>query len=355
MDYIKKNIKNPLIVGPDWESYKWAKKVAEHLGTDHTELYCSANDAFEIISKLPQLYDEPFGDASAIPTFLVSRLAKQQVKVALSADGGDEQFCGYDRYYAARDIYQKTKGIPFSNQVAGMIGLMSNDLFVSAANTMLGSVDGNKKKVFRDKLLKLKHFIKEKQYVQKYDHVHNFFLEEDLKALGLTQHLKQHSGINPAVAELSPMSQSMYYDLNTYLIDDVLVKMDRASMGVSLEGREPFLDNHILELSSVLPESIKSKNGESKYILKKILGKYVPKEYYDRPKMGFNIPVYEWFREDLKGLYQQYLNKERINLEGIFNGDIVDKYLQEYLSGKEVYPFKLWHLFVFQVWQEKYL
>uniref|UniRef100_UPI0026357042 asparagine synthase C-terminal domain-containing protein n=1 Tax=Sulfurihydrogenibium sp. TaxID=2053621 RepID=UPI0026357042 len=155
--------------------------------------------------------------------------------------------------------------------------------------------------------------------------------------------------------DLNLMEFMMLYDIKTYLPDDILVKVDRATMSVALEGREPFLDHKILEWTSMLPVEFKYKNGVSKYILRKILYKYIPKELIDRPKQGFGVPIYEWFKTDLKELYKEYLNPERIKKEGVFNEKEVERLLNDYLNDRGVNHNKLWFLFVFQIWREKWL
>jgi asparagine synthase (glutamine-hydrolysing) len=207
--------------------------------------------------------------------------------------------------------------------------------------------------------------LKENEPLQQYDTSLKYFLPEDLKKLIKKDFLIEsqlfkidplkkrlnHSEINPLLLFM----YFMYYDLKTYLPDDILVKVDRATMSVALEGREPFLDHKILEWSSQLPIEFKYKNGKTKYILRKILYKYIPKELIDRPKQGFGVPIYQWFRNELKDLYREYLSEEKIKKLGIFNSQVITYLLDQYLKGRGINHNKLWLLFVFQLWKEKWL
>jgi len=332
----------------------YAKKVAEYLGHDHTELYCTPKDAFDIIPKLPELYDEPFGDSSAIPTFLVSQLAKQQVKVSLSADGGDEQFCGYTRYWLVADRMKRLNNLhlkPFLTKIVNMISPELAFTFYKTFRPVLPEWTN-----FRDKYKKLKNILKYSDIMHQYELTLKTFLEDDIEGIGINASPSIMDILNyKNITNIDDLSLLMYIDLKTYLPDDILVKIDRASMGVALEGREPFLDNKIVEFSSALPVALKYKNGVSKYILRKILYKYVPSALLERPKQGFGIPLYEWFRNDLKNLYKEYLNKDRIKKEKIFNPEYVSNLINDYFNNKGVHHNKLWLIFVFEMWKEKYL
>jgi len=299
----------------DYNEAGYAKKIANYLGTDHTELYCTPKEAFEIIPRLPEIYDEPFGDSSAIPTFLVSKLARSQVKVSLSADGGDEQFCGYSRYWLISDKIYRLSKLPFVGVLSGFFDLLNPDLALKFYNTFKPFLP--KYTNFRDKYIKLRNVLKAKEGIDQYNLAINYFLEEDLKKLRINsfKSLKDWLPLN----KLNLMDSMMLLDLKTYLPDDILVKVDRATMAVALEGRDPFLDHKILEWTSQLPIEYKYKNGISKYLLKKVLYKYVAKELVERPKQGFGVPIYEWFKGSLKELYKEYLNEDKIKQEGIFN------------------------------------
>jgi len=341
----------------EYNEAHYAKKVAEYLGTEHTELYCTPKEAFEVIPKLPELYDEPFGDSSAIPTYLVSKLAKSQVKVSLSADGGDEQFCGYTRYIFIVDRIAKLAKIPFKNlliKTLETIGVNKLYFFYRTFRFILPKYTNA-----RDKITKLINTLKESEPMNLYDVSLKYFLPQDLgKLLNVNIPTKsQLFKVDGAIYKYktNPLMLFMYYDLKTYLPDDILVKVDRATMGVSLEGREPFLDHKILEWSLKLPVEFKYKNRKTKYLLRKILYKYLPKDLVERPKQGFGVPIYEWFKKDLKRLYIEYLDESKFKDLDIFNYKEIKNMLNQYLYEEGINHNKLWLLFVFQIWKEKWL
>ncbi len=334
----------------EYNEAEYAKRVAQYLGTDHTELYCTPKEALEVIPKLPELYDEPFGDSSSIPTYLVSTLARSQVKVSLSADGGDEQFCGYSRYWMITKRISKISKLPLRGLIVKGLDLLSPDLAFKLYNTF--KVFLPKYTNFRDKYIKLRNVLKAQGLLTQYDLSVKYFLDEDLKALGLN--LSHNMLWKISKNELDSLSVLMLFDIKTYLPDDILVKVDRATMGVSLEGREPFLDHKVVEWTSQLPSEFKYKDGKSKYLLRKILYKYVPSELLERPKQGFGAPIYEWFKGELRSLYIEYLAENRIKKAGIFNHKEVGQLLRNYLEGKGVNHNKLWFLFVFEQWRERW-
>lgn len=332
----------------------WAKKVARHLHTDHTELYCGAREAFEIIPKLSELYDEPFGDSSGIPTFLVSKLARKEVKVALSGDGGDEQFCGYNRYWLPFRL-RKFKHLPFKTAISNIVNFISpqaaSSLYQNFRLLLPAGINVRDPRYTYKKILEM---IKTSDIVGQYDISSRIFLSEELGNLGLNTSVSNLSGVG-LDNELEPLQKMMLIDLKTYLPDDLLVKVDRASMSVALEAREPFLDNKILEFSSALTPQLKYKNGVSKYILKKILYKYVPPELVNRPKQGFGVPIQEWFSQELKQLYTESLSADKIRQRGILNPHTVNILLKEYLNCNTANSDKLWLIFAFQMWQDKWM
>ena len=336
----------------EYNEAQWAKKVANRIGTEHTELYCTPKEALEVIPKIPLLYDEPFGDSSAIPTYIVSELARRHVKVSLSGDGGDEQFCGYTKYWAVVDKIRKIKKIPFINALNIFLNVLSPETTFKMYNVFKPVLP--KYSNFKDKYIKLRNVMRHKDLFYMYDISNKYFLDEDISSLGLHNTQTQAFKFDEK-EKFHDMSFMMYYDLKTYLPDDILVKVDRATMGVSLEGREPLLDNKILEFSSKLPLHFKYRNNSGKYILRKILRKYIPDELIERPKQGFGVPVYEWFKGDLKHLYYEYLSKDKIKKDGIFNADYVNENLDSYFNNKGVNHNKLWLLFVFQMWKSEYL
>jgi asparagine synthase (glutamine-hydrolysing) len=325
----------------------WAKKVANHLGTDHTELYCTPKDAFEVIAKLPEMYDEPFGDSSAIPTFLVSRLAREQVKVVLSADGGDEQFCGYPRYLNMEKLDRIPA--PLRKTVSTLLQMVPPAAAASIYKTLKFALKDFKN--FEDKYSKVRDVLKQKDSPARFDVTKSYFLKKDRKDLGLTAPERTAMPGNT----YDVITKLMLVDLKSQLIDDMLTKVDRASMSLGLENREPLLDNKILEYSSQMPIDLKYKNGRTKYILRKILYKYVPSEFLERPKMGFEVPIHDWFKQDLKSIYTEYLNKDRIEKSNLFNASYVDALTKDYFDDKMVDAHKLWLLCTFEMWREKWM
>ena len=331
----------------------YAKKIAEHLGTEHIELYCTPKEAFEIIPKLPDLYDEPFGDSSAIPTYLVSKLAKQHVKVSLSADGGDEQFGGYLYYYSTYWRWEKFSKIPLKGLLISLLERVGVENIFQILPFL------NRKTHLRDKVKKFLTLLKEEDYIDQYDITVKIFLNQDLEKLFKQKPSKEVSNLSKLerdlVEKLHPIQAFMYYDLKNYLPDDILVKVDRATMGVALEGRDPLLDHKILEWSSQLPLEFKYKNGKTKYILRKILYKYLPQELVDRRKQGFGVPIQEWFKNELKDLYGEYLSEETVKRVGVFDEKEVKKLLKGYWENRGVNHKKVWLLFIFHQWAEKWL
>jgi asparagine synthase (glutamine-hydrolysing) len=336
----------------NYNEAEYAKKISNYLGTNHTELYCTPKDAFNVIPKLPEIYDEPFGDSSAIPTYLVSKLAKNQVKVALSADGGDEQFYGYTRYWIVRNLTTMLSLMPLRNIISKILQQINPEV---ATNIYLRLKPIMPKwNNFRDKYIKLRQILQVKNIQEVYDSSNKYFLEDDLIKLGISNFLASQR-FKIQSNDIDNINYMMYYDIMTYLPDDILTKVDRATMSVALEGREPFLDHKILEYSLQMPIGLKYRNGMSKYIIRKILYKHIPKELIDRPKIGFGVPIYEWFKNELKELYLEYLSNYKIKQTGLFDYKEVDILLQNYLNNKNINHNKLWFLFIFQIWSEKWM
>jgi asparagine synthase (glutamine-hydrolysing) len=325
----------------------WAKKVAKHLGTDHTELYCTPKDAFEVIAKLPEMYDEPFGDSSAIPTFLVSRLAREQVKVVLSADGGDEQFCGYPRYLNMEKMDKIPA--PLLKTLAAVLKAVPPPAAAKIYSMLKFALKDFKN--FEDKYSKVRDVLNQPNSPARFDVTKSYFLAKDRESLGIPKTRRNIEDISP----YDVVTKLMLMDLHGPLMDDMLTKVDRAAMSLGLENREPLLDNKILEYSSQMPIELKYKEGKTKHILRKILYKYVPKDYLERPKMGFEVPIHDWFKQDLKSIYAEYLNKDRIRKSGLLNASYVENLYTDYFNNKMVDAHKLWLLCTFEMWREKWM
>ncbi|MDD5129539.1 MAG: asparagine synthase (glutamine-hydrolyzing) [Candidatus Omnitrophica bacterium] len=324
----------------------WAREVAKHLGTEHTEVYCTYNDALNKITKLPEIYDEPLADSSTIPSILLSNLAKQHVKVCLSGDGGDEFFCGYSKYWIIKEKMLPLARFPFMPET---INLISPDLIFNLYRVFEGVVP--KCPNLKDRYKKIRSILNTQDPVSQSLLYSSVFTESDLKLMGFDHHAKFFE----VAKEFDPVTAMMLYDSKTYLPDDILTKVDRASMSIALEAREPMLDHHILEYTAKLPLQYKYHNKTSKYILRKILYKYVPEKLVRRPKKGFGMPVYEWFKTDLINYYKKYLNKDRVENDGFLNASVVDNMLKQCLSRQGASHSKLWLLLNFQMWKEKWM
>ena len=328
----------------------YAKAVARHLGTEHTEYYCTQKDALDIIPKLAKTYDEPFADASAIPTMLVSALAKKDVSVSLSADGGDELFAGYSKYDRILRYHEVFSKIPsFAKKTLGKT--LEN---IDPSKIPYLSKGYN----FTLKYNKARNLLQTQDITQILKTISQFTTQSDLKKLFVnaptlpTTDFDTGSGISN---HNDPLSKIMAVDFKTYMCDDVLQKVDRATMSVSLEGREPLLDYRIAEFAARLPSDLKYKNGEKKYILKEVVHDFVPKELMDRPKMGFGVPLTQWFKKELKEYFQIYLNHERLSKEGIFNPDEVIVLKERYFSGENMDVELLWSILMFEMWYEEWM
>ncbi|MBU3967371.1 MAG: asparagine synthase (glutamine-hydrolyzing) [Euryarchaeota archaeon] len=340
----------------EYNEANYAKAVAQHLGTDHTELYITPEQAMAVIPRLPTLYDEPFADSSQIPTFLVSELARRYVTVSLSGDGGDELFAGYNRYFLGQSLWNKIGWMPkrIRQAASGMLTAISPQTWETMFQKMKYILPGKiKQQNPGDKLHKLSEILD----------------VEDQEALYLrfVSHWKDPSSLVPGAREpptaLTDRSQwadlpdftqrMMFLDTVTYLPDDILVKVDRASMGVSLEARVPLLDHRVMEFAWRLPMSMKIRNGQSKWILRQVLYKYVPRELIERPKMGFGVPIDSWLRGPLREWAEVLLDEKRIREEGFFNHQPIREKWAEHLSGKRNWQYYLWDVLMFQAWLDE--
>ena len=336
----------------EYNEAKFAKKIAKHLGTNHTELYVSPKTAMEVIPKISTIYDEPFSDSSQIPTFLVSQLTKQHVKVAISGDGGDELFCGYNRYKMSEKFSSIFRFMPFT-------------LRKTLASTIKSISPHNLDKIlkfipildqptnFGDKIYKGADVLNTKNFSDIYYTLCSHWKNPTKIVLNSKEPGTLLTKFKPNINYLNTQQQMMALDFLTYLPDDILVKVDRAAMASSLETRLPFLDHNLIEYVSKIPHSLKFKNGHGKWILKKILNQYVPKSLTQRPKMGFEIPLGSWLRGPLRDWAENLLNEKRLNQENFFNTKLIrDKWL-EHLNGKKNWHHHLWDILMFQAWLEK--
>jgi asparagine synthase (glutamine-hydrolysing) len=325
---------------PRWNESHHARRIAEYLGTDHTEQILTGQDLFETVPVISDIFDEPFADGSQIPTLLVSRLAKTKVTVSLSGDGGDELFAGYDRYYWAKKLSE----IPLHQLGAYLLKVLGQP-----GIQLLGLFDEK---------------IRNKITPARVEHLQETLGRPDLKGI-YDALLSQWRGRAPlkGLGEGSSFSLSnlqtqssqgmdwmMGVDLVTYLPDDILVKVDRAAMSCSLETRVPLLDHRVVEYVVGLPLGMKYREGKSKWLLREVLKKRVPTELWDRPKMGFGVPIDTWLRGPLESWARDLLDPSLLSRQGILDSDVIQKTWQRHLSGKYDYSGRLWYLLMFQAW-----
>lgn len=329
-----------------------AKAVAKHLGTDHTELYVTPQQALDVIPKLPGLYCEPFSDSSQIPTFLVSQLARQKVTVALSGDAGDELFGGYSRYTQARNLWNQATRIPRGLRGPAAAGIRA--LPVGGWNALVAPMrpllPGHLRHAnIGDKLHKGAALLSARQVDELYLKLITHWESNDL-VLGAQEPLTALRGTPLPLTGLDDVQRMMALDAITYLPGDILTKVDRAAMGVSLETRVPFLDHRVVEFAWALPQTMKLQGGVGKWILRQVLYRHVPRELIERPKMGFGVPIDSWLRGPLREWAEDLLSESRLRQDGFFNPVPIRQKWAEHLSGKRNWQHHLWDVLMFQAW-----
>ena len=344
---------------PAYNEAPWALKVAEHLGTDHTDFYVTPKEAMDVIPRLPEIYDEPFADSSAIPTFLVSRLARSQVTVALSGDGGDEQFCGYVRYWSTRAMATAFQRIPGpAKEGLGLVLDKIPPTWVERCYLPWRRFLPQRFRLanFPDKWEKFIKLLGQTSIQDLYRMTICLWSEKELdRLMGRDIRDCQYEEIFRETGNWPLLSRLMRVDQKTYLPDAMLTKVDRASMAVGLEVRVPLLDHRVVEFTSTLPDRLKYKRGRGKYLLRRLLARYVPEELFERPKMGFGVPIEDWFRGELKEMLLDYLSPERLTKEGLFDHSLVEEKIREHLSGKANHQYRLWALLMWEMWRERWL
>lgn len=326
-----------------------AKEVARHLGTDHTELYVSSEDAMSIIPQLPYMYDEPFADSSQIPTHLVAALAQRHVTVSLSGDAGDELFSGYTRYTAAASLWRKLSAVPTPiRQVAAQsVTALSPDTWNSLARCLPSQRLRHR---FGDKLHKGAGVLGSCSIEELYQGLVSHWSKPADLVIGGVEPPTILTGLKPDLHLLDPIEQMMALDLLTYLPDDILVKVDRAAMAVSLETRVPMLDHRVVEFAWRLPQSLKQRDGGGKWVLRQVLYRHVPQHLIDRPKMGFGVPIDKWLRGPLQDWAEALLDESRLRKEGFFQVEPIRQKWAEHLSGSRNWAYHLWDILMFQAW-----
>jgi len=331
-----------------------AKSVAEHLGTEHTEMYVTGKQAMDVIPKLPGLYDEPFSDSSQIPTYLVSKMTKKHVTVALSGDGGDELFAGYNRYFLGQSLWNKLSKVPKPMRSMFASGLTSLSPYSwDKIGRVLGAAVPSLRDRTGDKIHKLADVLAVESSEEMYRNFVSHWRSPESVVLGAQEPLTALTN-SERWAHLDDFTQRMQFlDTISYLPDDILTKVDRAGMGASLETRVPFLDHRLVEFAWKVPMHQKIRNGDGKWLLRQVLYQYVPQTLIDRPKMGFGIPVDQWLRTSLRDWAENLLDEKRLQCEGFFHVDIVREKWREHLSGERNWQYLLWNVLMFQAWLEE--
>ena len=327
-----------------------AKSIAKHFATEHTEYYVSKEELLEKVEKIPFYYDEPFGDSSAIPTMIVSELAKKDVTVALSADGGDEVFCGYSKYF-------------FLNKFAPVF---SNKFQKTMLKSMLNIFNGKQieqinshlpKQIQQtnidDKYNKFKRAMNSDSFEDVFRNASSYVESKVVKDFLKIEANSNLYGNFKMQKDLSFMENMMLTDYKTFMVDDVLTKVDRATMSVSLEGREPLLDHRIIEFMARVPVELKYKNNQGKYLARQILYKHIPQSMINKPKAGFQIPLAEWLQADLRPLVDKYLDPSRLD-EEIFNIGEVEKLKNKLFNGDVTHVNAIWFILMYEMWKEKW-
>lgn len=334
---------------PGYNEAGYAAAVAKFLGTEHTEMIVTPQQALDVIPKLPDFYDEPFADSSQIPTFLVSQMTRQHVTVALSGDGGDELFAGYNRYQFASTYWPKLQLLP-----GPLRHLLSSVLTSFSADQwtwfLAFAFSRNAPSQAGDKIYKLAAILKLDDEAAMYRHLVSHWDTAALmpgaaKANGSTWDHALGGGFT---------ERMQLADIQTYLPDDILTKVDRASMAVALEARVPLLDHRVVEFSWRLPRSAKLRNGTTKWLLREVLYRHVPRELIDRPKMGFGIPIGEWLRGPLRDWAEALLSEQRLREAGLLDVQEVRQCWRDHLSGRHNRQYQLWNVLMLEAWRERW-
>lgn len=333
-----------------------ARRVAEHLGTEHLEMTVTEKDALETIPKLPRLYDEPFADSSEIPTAMLAALTKDHVTVALSGDGGDELFGGYNRYTWASSFWGRIEPIPHPLRRAAAKALGA--IPPSAVDTIFDRAGPLIPRPLRVrmpgmKIHKAARVLPASDLLETYRLLASHFDDPSDIVLGAHEPKSQLTSPESWPRGASDVEMMLYLDTMTYLPDDILAKVDRATMGVSLEARVPFLDPDVADFAWQLPFDLKVRAGAGKWLPRQLLHRYVPASIVERPKMGFGIPLGSWLRRPLKEWASELLDPSRIRSEGYLSSDVVSRLWTEHLSGRADHEYELWDVLMFQAWLEQ--
>ena len=333
----------------------YAKAVARHLKTEHTELYVTAKEARAVIPRLPVLYDEPFADSSQIPTYLVAQLARHDVKVSLSGDGGDELFGGYGRYFVGASVWGKLRRAPL--RVRRMIATALRSISPTTWDSVFCRIGVLAPASIRysnpgQKLHKLADVLTAGSPEQSYLELVSHWKNPGAVVIGAKEPAQPRVGPGQCATSCDLSQCLMYLDTISYLPDDILTKVDRAAMSVSLETRTPFLDHSVVEFAWHLPQAMKIRDGSGKWILRQVLYRHVPSELIERPKAGFSIPIDDWLRGPLRNWAETLISEDRLKREGFFNSAVIREKWLQHLSGRRNWQYHLWNVLMFQAWLE---
>jgi asparagine synthase (glutamine-hydrolysing) len=335
-----------------------ARRVAQHLGTSHTEIYVDAKTAMDVIPKLPRMYDEPFADSSQIPTHLVASLARQHVTVALSGDAGDELFGGYNRHVWGTKLNARLSGL--SKPVRMLLGATLSAIAPEPANTIAQLLEPVLPKSLRtrragDQVAKIARIVGAKSLDDLYRLLCSIDSAPSGSVIGGNEKVSwAHSEMETIASPLDPLDRLTLADSLSYLTDDILQKVDRAAMSVSLETRVPFLDRDVVEFAARVPPSMKIREGRGKWLVRQVLYKHVPAALIDRPKTGFSIPLDQWLRGPLKSWVGDLLAPARLRRQGLFNAERVELMLGQHMSGRRNHGYWLWNVLMAQAWHDEW-
>jgi asparagine synthase (glutamine-hydrolysing) len=338
-----------------YDEAKNAAAVARHLGTEHTELYLSPRDALQVIPHLPEMFDEPFADSSQVPTHLVSKMTRQHVTVALSGDGGDELFGGYTRYFRGERLWRAIDATP--QPLRSLAARSVRMLSPMAWSTVGKAIPEPRRPVqFGEKMHKLAGVLAgDPEASAFYRQVISLWVNPESLVAGGVEPASVHD--DESVRRLVPdfAERMQYLDTLTYLPDDILTKVDRASMAVALEARVPLLDHRVVAFSWSLPPALKAGDGTGKRLLRRVLDRYVPRQLVERPKMGFVMPIGGWLRHELRDWAENLLDERRLADDGLLNPGRIRQKWREHIEGRGNWHAQLWAVLMFQSWKERWL
>ena len=339
---------------PEYNEAEHAKAIARHLGTEHTELYVTARETLEVIPSLPTMYDEPMADVSAIPTFVVSQLARRAVTVALSGDGGDELFGGYNRYFSILKQWSQWRGrpLPLRRGTATALRWLSQQGWEWFGRPDASPAAGRSRKTPFAKLEKKAKRLPAKDPVDLFARASAYCETPGELVLGARPVATAFNADQDRPRLVEDLQSMMYLDFVGFMVDDILVKVDRASMADSLEVRSPILDHRVVEFAWSLPIALRIGPGGGKYVLRKVLERYVPRELTERPKQGFNVPVREWLRGPLHDWAEALLDPRRLDEQGLLDTTAVRRMWQQHRSGWGDRKNMVWSILMFQAWYE---